>query len=176
MKSGTFIDIGAGHPVVNSISKAFVNAGWHGINIEPMEKPFAELVTNRPYDINLNIAVEDHEGTATYFSVDGGGEVSTGISDIARGHEARHMEVREQSVTTRTLTNICEEYIDGEIHFLKIDVEGNERKVLEGGFVIIDDYGCYQGCQRAVDEFLAQKNLPHYLNHIDAEGRYLIKR
>ena len=49
-------------------------------------------------------------------------------------------------------------------------------QVVEGGFVIIDDYGCYQGCQRAVDDFLAQQNLPHYLNHIDAEGRYLIKR
>jgi len=132
VKSGTFIDIGAGHPVMNSISKAFVNAGWHGINVEPMEKPFADLVTDRPHDINLNIAVEDHEGTATYFSVGGGSGASTGISEIARGHEARHMEVREQSVTTRTLTNICEDYIDGEIHFLKIDVEGNERKVLEG--------------------------------------------
>lgn len=47
--------------------------------------------------------------------------------------------------------------------------------VVDGGFVIFDDYGCYDGCQKAVDEFLATLPRPLFLNHIDAEGRYIIK-
>jgi len=48
--------------------------------------------------------------------------------------------------------------------------------VVDGGFVIFDDYGCYDGCKQAVDEFLATLSRPIFLNHIDAEGRYIIKR
>jgi hypothetical protein len=32
----------------------------------------------------------------------------------------------------RTLASVWDEYVEGEIHFLKIDVEGAERAVLEG--------------------------------------------
>jgi len=55
-------------------------------------------------------------------------------------------------------------------------LEGLFDLVVEGGVVIFDDYGCYDGCRLAVDEFLASVSPPHFLNHIDAEGRYLIKR
>ena len=40
--------------------------------------------------------------------------------------------VKEYDVPTRTLTDICTEYRVTEVHFLKIDVEGAEREVLEG--------------------------------------------
>ncbi|NJD54802.1 MAG: hypothetical protein FIA94_00150 [Nitrospirae bacterium] len=48
-------------------------------------------------------------------------------------------------------------------------------KVVSGGFVIIDDYGAYDGCRKAVDEFMEQRRIAAYLNHIDAEARYWIK-
>ena len=37
-----------------------------------------------------------------------------------------------KEVHARTLKDICEENIDTEIHFLKIDAEGWEKNVLEG--------------------------------------------
>jgi O-methyltransferase len=55
-------------------------------------------------------------------------------------------------------------------------LEGLFDLVVEGGVVIFDDYGCYDGCRLAVDEFLGNVRPSHFLNHIDAEGRYLIKR
>ena len=48
--------------------------------------------------------------------------------------------------------------------------------VVDGGVVIIDDYGCYDGCRLAVDEFLATLPEATFLHHIDAEGRYLVKQ
>ncbi len=57
----------------------------------------------------------------------------------------------------------------------KICLEYLYDKVVPGGFVIIDDYGTYEGCRKAVDEFLREKGLSVYLNHIDAEAKYWIK-
>ena len=37
-------------------------------------------------------------------------------------------------------------------------------KVVSGGFVIIDDYGAYDGCKKAVDEFMMTTDKPLYLN------------
>lgn len=48
-------------------------------------------------------------------------------------------------------------------------------QVVNGGFVIIDDYGYYEGCKAAVDEFIALRDLKAFLNHIDDTGRYWIK-
>jgi hypothetical protein len=47
-------------------------------------------------------------------------------------------------------------------------------KVVSGGIVVIDDYGKWSGCRKAVDEFMATLHRPLLLNHIDAAGRYLI--
>lgn len=47
-------------------------------------------------------------------------------------------------------------------------------KVVSGGFVIIDDYGTYEGCRRAVDEFLARQDKPYFLNYVTSDLRYII--
>lgn len=47
--------------------------------------------------------------------------------------------------------------------------------VVEGGFLIIDDYGTYEGCQKAVDEFILQKGIPAYLCRVD-EGCYSFQK
>ncbi len=57
----------------------------------------------------------------------------------------------------------------------KVCLEHLYSKVVTGGFIIIDDYGCYEGCRRAVDEFLESNNIHTFLHRIDSEGRYWIK-
>jgi hypothetical protein len=47
--------------------------------------------------------------------------------------------------------------------------------VVLGGFVIVDDYGAYDGCRRAIDEFIGSRGISAYLSHADAECRYWIK-
>ena len=47
--------------------------------------------------------------------------------------------------------------------------------VQKGGFVIVDDYGTYDGCRRAVDEFIVSRQIRGYLHPVDAACRYLIK-
>lgn len=57
----------------------------------------------------------------------------------------------------------------------KVCLERLYDKVVPGGFVIIDDYGAYEGCRKAVDEFRRDRKITAYLHHIDGEARYWIK-
>jgi len=47
--------------------------------------------------------------------------------------------------------------------------------VVRGGVVVVDDYGHWQGCRSAVDEFVHSLDEPVLLNHIDYSGRYWIR-
>lgn len=60
-------------------------------------------------------------------------------------------------------------------HSTKYCLEHLFDRVVSGGFVVIDDYGWYEGCRKAVDEFLATLPRRYFLNHADADCRYLIK-
>lgn len=41
--------------------------------------------------------------------------------------------------------------------------------------MIIEDYDTYDGCRRAVEEFIAGRNLPVQLHRVDADCRYWVK-
>ncbi|MDZ4677792.1 MAG: TylF/MycF/NovP-related O-methyltransferase [Oligoflexia bacterium] len=57
----------------------------------------------------------------------------------------------------------------------KICLDNLYSKVIPGGVVIIDDYGHWEGCRLAVDEFIKNLNEPILLNHIDYSCRYWIR-
>ena len=57
----------------------------------------------------------------------------------------------------------------------KVCLEYLYDKVVFGGIVILDDYGTYEGCKRAVDEYLKKRNIQAYLSHVDSDCRYFIK-
>lgn len=57
----------------------------------------------------------------------------------------------------------------------KICLEQLYTSVSSGGVVVIDDYGCWTGCRKATDEFLARLARLPLLCHVDAAGRYFVK-
>lgn len=129
---GFYIDVGACDPVADSVTKAFYDAGWHGINIEPMDVAFERVALAREKDINLKVALGAQQGKITFYSVDEGNGLSTSVEALATKYIKEGRKVDEINVQVETLAHICEQYAEGEIHFLKIDVEGGERCVLEG--------------------------------------------
>lgn len=73
----------------------------------------------------------------------------------------------------------------GNIALLRLDTDWYEStrhelevlydKVVEGGVLIIDDYGHWSGSKKAVDEFIEKRKLRIFLNRIDYTGRLAIK-
>lgn len=128
---GFWIDVGASDPTVHSVTRAFFERGWRGINIEPREEEFALLEAARPTDVNLKLAVSEAAGAMMFHACEDAG-LSTLDAAVAARHRADGRGVTERRVETRSLAEICREYAPGPIHFLKIDVEGAERGVLLG--------------------------------------------
>lgn len=56
----------------------------------------------------------------------------------------------------------------------KVCLENFFPLVQPGGIVVIDDYGHWEGCRKAVDEYIASLPYPLFLNYVDEAARYII--
>jgi O-methyltransferase len=73
----------------------------------------------------------------------------------------------------------------GQIALLRLDTDWYESTkheletlydlLVPGGILIIDDYGHWDGCRKAVDEFIEKRKLSLFLNRIDYTGRLAVK-
>jgi FkbM family methyltransferase len=132
--SGFYIDVGAASPVIHSVTKYFYDRGWSGINIEPVERWHEELSRERTRDVNLCVGLSDAQGELEFFDVaDEAGDESTFSPEIAAELGSRGLKPNVRQVHVTTLADVCEAHVSGPIDFLKIDVEGWELRVLEGG-------------------------------------------
>jgi len=131
VEQGFYIDVGALDPVIASVTKAFYERGWRGINLEPVGSWFQNLLADRPEDINLQIAAGSQSGNIRFFEVRDTG-FSTADPHYALRQALQGYQVREHQVPTKPLDVICSDCDVKEVHFLKIDVEGAEADVLRG--------------------------------------------
>ena len=133
IEKGYYIDVGAAWPDEDSVTKAFYDRGWSGINIEPNPNLQVLLQRERPRDTNLQVAVADEEGFLMMNFIGNTG-LSTLEDLIAEQHSEQGLTVNRSEVRLTTLASICGTNVPlGQpIHFLKVDVEGLEPAVLKG--------------------------------------------
>jgi len=131
--SGFYIDVGAAHPVVDSVTKHFSNLGWRGVHVEPDRRLAAELERDRPGDVVISGACSDHVGEIVVFET-GAGEGWSTVEESAREtvETALGATMHPRPVACTTLASICAEHVTGPIDFLKIDVEGHELPIIRG--------------------------------------------
>jgi len=123
-----YIDVGSYDPILGSITKFMYDVkDAHGINIEPLEEHREITNRERKRDINLCLGLGERETVADFFVQGAMSTLEENIRSDVFGDEVRKIKIE-------TLENICDKYVpDGQrISFLKIDVEGAEKRVLQG--------------------------------------------
>jgi FkbM family methyltransferase len=143
-RTGFWVDVGAGDPVVDSVTAAFAARGWRGVNVEPLPGEHSRLRAARPRDTNLQIALGATTGRGTLF-VEPTREperpdaeapiaraLSTMVPELAERYRADGQEFIPIEVPVCTLAQVVAEHVPGPVDFLKIDVEGSEGAVLAG--------------------------------------------
>lgn len=130
--AGTFVDVGAHHPVRFSNTYLFYRRGWRGINVDAQPGsmlPFRQL---RPQDINVEVGVGSQTGSFPYFRFD---EPALNTFDPAEAErknvEPYHL-VEVVDVPVLRLDQLLSEHLGPgkAVDFLSVDVEGRDLDVL----------------------------------------------
>jgi len=129
---GCYVDIGAQHPMIDSVSLAFYECGWRGVHVEPVPMYASLLRQHRPDEVVLQIALGDVNGSATLRMIP-----ETGLSTIVSEYadyvlRSRGLQSQPLDVDMRVMRDALSFLNDKELHWMKIDVEGFERQVLNG--------------------------------------------
>jgi FkbM family methyltransferase len=130
--SGFYIDIGAWHPTLHSVTKHFYELGWSGVNVEPIQRQYQLFVQDRPRDKNMNVAVGNVSGRMRFYECNDLTSLSTANREQAKVLQLSGHEVISYEVDVITLNDIIASCGGGTIDFLKVDVEGFEEQVLRG--------------------------------------------
>lgn len=130
VKNGTYVDVGAHHPDIDSVSKAFYDRGWRGVHAEPGPDVAQLLRQKRPGDIVVQALISNAGGIHPFYETPGGG-LSTGDKDVADFHVSHgNAPVSVTTAISLPLDEVLEVVPTADIHWLKIDVEGFEKQVL----------------------------------------------
>lgn len=133
VESGFYIDIGAHHPKRFSNTYFFYKKGWSGINIDAMPDSMKWFNKIRSRDMNIEAAVSNEKREMTYYMFNEPA-VNTFDAEFAnKAIDANYELIKKQNITTKTLKEICAEYLpkNQKINFMSVDVEGLDLEVLK---------------------------------------------
>ncbi len=135
--NGTLIECGAVDGFTRIIGMYFEQKGWKAINIEPNPQSYSELVVNRPASVNLNLALSDTVGEASF---------SWPNKCLSHGTlEENDFMGRASSwavVPTTTYKNVIEVLGLKKLDLFILDVEEHELSVISGmeGASVLPEY------------------------------------
>ena len=129
IKEGCYLDIGACDPIADSVSKAFYLAGWRGVHVDPSVTCADALRKDRPDEIVIQAVVADEPGFVTFYEFPDTG-LSTCVEEFADRHRAAGHVCEVSTAPVIALAELLDLAAGPDLHWLKIDVEGFERKVL----------------------------------------------
>jgi FkbM family methyltransferase len=136
---GTYVDIGAGHPIADNVSFFFYERGWQGVVVEPQRNLVDLHARLRPRDVTVCALVGTGAGMADFHVFSALHGLSTTNESYAKAASSFGAEYQTIRMPVISLAELCKRNVLARIDFLKVDVEGAEADVLMGG-----DWGRYR--------------------------------
>jgi FkbM family methyltransferase len=168
VERGTYIDIGANHPVFISSTYAFYKKGWTGLAVDGNASFAAMWAQARPNDIFVQGLLSDTEKNVD-FLIFPDDTMSSMDEETSERYAGRYDQgdVQVEKMRTSTLCNFRQKFLpDGEIHLLAVDVEGEDLKVLIGadlqqmrpGVIAVETKNCslYSPMENSIVKYLTE--------------------
>ena len=123
INNGTYVDIGAYHPIKGSLTYNLYKKGWSGVNIDLSATSIDLFNVARTRDININCAISNFSGETFYYE---NSPINQQNSLISSDESQKKIKIRSYKLDEiLTLNNI------NKIDFINIDTEGNELDILK---------------------------------------------
>jgi FkbM family methyltransferase len=131
---GTFVDIGAHHPVYLSNTYHFYRKGWRGLNIDALPGSMDPFRVLRPEDINVEACIAPTSGETRTLYIFEDMALTTTDANVAEEQQAHGRKLRETHVVQcLTLTEALDRYLgERPIDLVSLDIEGLEEAILRG--------------------------------------------
>jgi len=132
VSAGRYVEVGANHPRIDSVTRAFYDRGWSGITIEPMHE-FAEAHrAERPRDTMVEAVITDEDTETVVLHEIAATGLSSIVDSVGAQHRAAGSPVIDKPVRALRLSDVVEDHaIPGQdVHFMLVDTEGSEPQVL----------------------------------------------
>ena len=94
VKQGRYVDVGANHPHIHSISQSFYERGWHGVTIEPMRDLAALHRHERPKDILVQAVASDTDNETVISGFRPGTGLSSLVAEVGEHSRQKGFSVR----------------------------------------------------------------------------------
>ena len=151
---GVFVECGAFDGQLECSCKFFEESmGWTGYNLEPSPHVFENLSRNRPNSRNINLALSNHIGTASFKMVKHP-QLGLNYGNGSLSHTDEHTQLLEAAgctfvdvdVQLTTWRALVEQEGIVAVDLMVLDVEGHELSVLEGmhGCSVLPDVICVE--------------------------------
>lgn len=128
---GLYVDVGAADPDIGSITRAFHERGWRGLNVTAVESAVRRLQAQRLGDICVLASLGPVTGETVVYVLDGALRATTSPETLDAWRDLGRP-LHRHVLPMHTLATLLNEHAQGDIHFLRIDAEGDELAVLSG--------------------------------------------
>jgi FkbM family methyltransferase len=129
-QTGSYLDIGSGHPVIGSNTYYFYKKGWRGICVDPQPNLKIAYKILRPKDIFLADVISN-KSKLIYYKFENS-LLSTSDKKVANFHNKRGLNFQTIELKSVSIKKLLPRNIDStENYFISIDVEGAEIDILK---------------------------------------------
>jgi FkbM family methyltransferase len=167
-RSGTYVDIGGGHPVKYSNTYAFYRRGWSGISVDAIEFNTNIHKILRPRDKSIHALIGEGQDFSDFYIFEPYG-LSTADPDVARNvMKIKDVRLIEKvKIKSIRLDAIVPDLNPNMPSFLSIDVEGLDLMVLK-----TNNWSKFRPRYICVENWDSQKasgssEVEHYLNSVN---------
>ena len=129
--TGSYVDVGAGHPVIGSNSYLFYKKGWDGITVEPIKLHNVLHRLKRRRDLQINKLIGESKDKVKFYEFNPT-QLSTNSDSQYKDMIAKGMKERRTYYLDSISINDVLSKVKNNEYFLTIDCEGYEYRILQG--------------------------------------------